>query len=102
MVRTVHVQDVETVVGDISGAIQQLKNLSDVGLYDCCEELTRGVVGGVVVNQCIQKFSFGTPFSKSTVLVNVLYTYCVCSVATACTVCVMISTPLQESTQRKS
>ena len=37
----------ETVVGDISGAIQQLKNLSDVGLYDCCEELTRGVVDGV-------------------------------------------------------
>ena len=92
----------ETVVGDISGAIQQLKNLSNVRLKYCCDELTRGVVGGVVVSQCIQKFSFGTTFSESTVLVNVLYMYCVCSVATACTVCVMICTPLQESTQRKS
>ena len=90
----------ETVVGDISGVIQQLKNLSDVRLDDCCDELTIGVVGGVVVSQCIQKFSFGPDFSKSTVLV--LYMYCVCSVATACTVCVIICTPLQESTQRKS
>ena len=92
----------ETVVGDISGAIQQLKNLSNVRLKYCCDELTRGVVGGVVVSQCIQKFSFETYFSESTVLVNVLYMYCVCSVATACTVRVMICTPLQESTQRKS
>ena len=84
----------ETVVGDISGAIHQLKNLSDVTLEDCCDELTRGVVGGVVVSQCIQKFSFGSFSSKSTVLVNILYMYCVCSVATACTVCVMICTPL--------
>ena len=91
----------ETVVGDISGAIQQLKNLSNVTLEECCDELTRGVVGGVVVSQCIQEFSF-TPFSESTVLVNVLYMYCVCSIATTCTVCVMICTPLQESTQRKS
>ena len=82
----------ETVVGDISGAIQQLKNLSDVRLRDCCDELTRGVVGCVVVSQCIQEFSFGAYFSKSKDLVNVLYTYCVCSVATACTVCVMICT----------
>ena len=37
----------ETVVGDISGAIQQLKNLSDVTLRDCCDELTRGVVEGL-------------------------------------------------------
>ena len=37
----------ETVVGDISGAIQQLKNLSDVRLKRCCDELTRGVVDGV-------------------------------------------------------
>ena len=37
----------ETVVGDISGAIQQLKNLSDVTLEECCDELTRGVVDGV-------------------------------------------------------
>ena len=92
----------KTVVGDISGAIQQLKNLSDVRLYKCSDELTRGVVGDVVVSQCIQKFSFKSFFSKSTVLVNVLYMYCVCSVATACTVCVMICTPLQENTQRKS
>ena len=92
----------ETVVGDISGAIQQLKKLSDVRLEYCCDELTKGVVGGVVVSQCIQKFTFGSFSSKSTVLVNVLYMYCVCSVATACTVCDMICTPLQESTQRKS
>ena len=37
----------DTVVGDISGAIQQLKNLSDVRLKRCCDELTRGVVDGV-------------------------------------------------------
>ena len=37
----------ETVVGDISGAIQQLENLSYVRLVDCCDELTRGVVDGV-------------------------------------------------------
>ena len=80
----------ETVVGDISGAIQQLKNLSDVTLWECSDELTRGVVGGVVVSQCIQKFSFEIYSSESTVLVNVLYMYCVCSVATACNVCVMI------------
>ena len=92
----------ETVVEDISRAIQQLKNLSDVRLGDCCDELIRGVVGGVVVSQCIQKFGFESYFSQSTVLVNILYTYCVCIVATACTVCVMICTPLQESTQRKS
>ena len=38
----------ETVVGDISGAIQQLKNRSDVTLLRCCDELTRGVVDGVL------------------------------------------------------
>ena len=92
----------ETVVGDISGAIQQHNNLSDVRLDECCDELTKGVVGGVVVSQCIQKFIFGSDSSKGTVLVNVLYMYCVCSVATACSVCVMTCTPLQESTQRKS
>ena len=70
----------ETVVWDISGAIQQHKNLSDVRLEYCCDELTIGVAGGVVVSQCIQKFSFRSSSSKSTVLVNVLYTYCVCSV----------------------
>ena len=92
----------EPVVGDISGAIQQLKNLSDVTLEGCSDELTRGVVDGVVDSQCIQKFTFTTYSSESTVLVNVLYMYCVFSVPTACTVCVMICTPLQESTQRKS
>ena len=93
----------ETVVGDISGAIQQLKNLSDVTMFDCCDELTRGEVDVVVVSQFIQKFSFGSYSSKSAVIVFfIFYTYCVCIVATACTVCVMICTPLQESTQRKS
>ena len=92
----------ETVVGDISGAIQQHKNLSDVRLGECCDKIIRGVIAGVVVSQsiqtftfrplqnrteqCIQFFSFGTYFSKSTVLVNILYTYCVCIVATVCTV----------------
>ena len=85
----------EAVVGDISGAIQQLKNLSDVTLGECCDGLTRGVVGVVVDSQRIQKFTFRTPSPESTVLVNVLYMYSVCSVATACTVCVMICTPLQ-------
>ena len=42
-----HVQDAETVVGDISRCIQQLKNLSEVRLEDCCDELTRGVVEGL-------------------------------------------------------
>ena len=37
----------DTVVGDISGGIQQHKNLSDVTLKDCCDELTRGVVEGL-------------------------------------------------------
>ena len=37
----------ETVVEDISGAIQQLKNLSNVTLEECCDELTRGVVEGL-------------------------------------------------------
>ena len=44
---TVHVQDVKTVVGDISGVIQQLKNLTDVRLEKCCDELIRGVVEGL-------------------------------------------------------
>ena len=37
----------ETVVRDISGAIQHLKNLSDVTLEYCCDELTKGVVEGL-------------------------------------------------------
>ena len=55
-----HVQDVETVVGDISRGMQQPKNLSDVTLVKCCDELTRGVVEDIVVNQCIQKFTLDT------------------------------------------
>ena len=46
----------ETVVGDISGAIQQLKNLSYVAVDDCCDELTRGVVEGLTDHKCISKF----------------------------------------------
>ena len=42
-----NVQDVETVVVDISGAIQQFKNLSYVRLERCCDELTRGVAEGL-------------------------------------------------------
>ena len=42
-------------VGDISGAIQQLKNLSDVTLETCCDELTRGVVEGLTDHKCISK-----------------------------------------------
>ena len=36
-----------TVVGDISRGVKQLKNLSDVSLESCCDELTRGVVEGL-------------------------------------------------------
>ena len=46
-ITVLHVQDVETVVGDISGAIQQHKNLPDVTLKKCSDELTRGVVEGL-------------------------------------------------------
>ena len=56
-----HVQDVETVVGDISGAIQQLKNLSDVTLLRCCDELTRGVVEGLQRKQTPQHQVPSTP-----------------------------------------
>ena len=52
-----HVQDVVTVVGDISGAIQQLKYLSEVTLDYCSDELTRGVVEGLRRKQ--------TPSSRS-------------------------------------
>ena len=44
----------ETVVGDISGAIQQHKSLSDVTLKYCSEELTRGVVEGLWSKQTPQ------------------------------------------------
>ena len=45
----------ETVVGDISRGIQQLKNLSDVTLAGCCVELTRGVVEGLTDHKFIYK-----------------------------------------------
>ena len=45
----------ETVVGDISGAIQQLKNLSNVTLYRYCDELTRGVLEGLWRKQTPQR-----------------------------------------------
>ena len=54
----------ETVVKDISGAIQQHKNLSDVRLKECCDELTRGVVEGLQRKQTPQHqvpFSPGKP-----------------------------------------
>ena len=37
----------ETVVGEISRSVMQLKNLSDVRLESCSDELTRGVVEGL-------------------------------------------------------
>ena len=43
----VQIKDEGTIVGDISGAIQQLKNLSDVTMKECCDELTRLVVEGL-------------------------------------------------------
>ena len=45
----------ETVVGNISRGIQQHKNLSDVTLVRCCDELTRGVVEGLTDHKCISK-----------------------------------------------
>ena len=49
----------ETVVGDISSGIQQLKNLSEVILMGCCGELTRGVVEGLTEHKCISKLFVG-------------------------------------------
>ena len=60
-----HVQDVKTVVGDISGAILQLKNLSDVELKLYCDELARGVLEGLRRKQTPQHqvpSSPGKPF----------------------------------------
>ena len=50
-----HVQNEETVVGDISRGIQQHKNLSDVTLVRCCGELTRGVTEGLTDHKYISK-----------------------------------------------
>ena len=66
----------ETVVGDISRGIEQHKNLSDVILERCCGELTRGVVDGIVVNQCIQTFALQT---AGKTLCCFWYLYQVCS-----------------------
>ena len=54
----------ETVVGDISGAIQQLKSLSDVRLEDCCDELTRGVVDGVCESDGSLSLSVNTQYGR--------------------------------------
>ena len=54
----------ETVVGDISGAIQQLKNLSDVTLWECCDELSRGVVEGVSESDGSLSLSVDTEYGK--------------------------------------
>ena len=54
----------ETVVGDISGAIQQLKNLSDVRLKRCCDELTRGVVDGVFESDGSLSRSVNTGYNR--------------------------------------
>ena len=50
----------ETVVGDISSGIQQFKNLSEVTLKDCSDELTRGVLKGL---QRPKSFQYQVPLS---------------------------------------
>ena len=54
----------ETVVGDISRAIQQLKNLSDVRLEYCSDELTRGVVEGVFESDGSLSLSVNTGYGR--------------------------------------
>ena len=54
----------ETVVGDISGAIQQHKKLSNVRLVECCDELTRGVVDGVSESDGPQSPSVDTRYGR--------------------------------------
>ena len=54
----------ETVVGDISGAIQQLKNLSDLRLWQCSDELTRGVVDGVSESDGSLSLSVNTRYGR--------------------------------------
>ena len=56
----------ETVVGDISGAIHQIKNLSDVRLKGCCDELTRGVVEGLWRKQTPQHEVSSSPGKSNT------------------------------------
>ena len=68
----------ETVVGDISGAIQQLKNLSDVRLEYCYDELTRGVVEGLRKKQTPQHqvpSSPGKPVFAMHSLVHLVHVY---------------------------
>ena len=62
----------ETVVGDISGVIQQHESLVRCGVgFDCCDELTRGVVGGVMLSTSVFKsLPSEHLISESTVLVN--------------------------------
>ena len=62
----------ETVIGDISKCIEELKNLLHVGLEDCCDELTRGVVDGIVASQCIQQF---TLHNIGRVVICILYAH---------------------------
>ena len=72
----------ETVVGDISGAIQQLKDLSDVTLEWCCDELTRGVVEGLRRKRIPQhqvSSSPGKPVIATHRLVYVYFNYNVCT-----------------------
>ena len=52
-----HVQDAETVIGDISRGFKQLGNLLYVRLKDCCDELTRGVVEGLTNHECISELA---------------------------------------------
>ena len=49
----------ETVGGDICRGIRQQKNLSNVMLFQCCDELTRGVVEGLTDHKCISNLMVG-------------------------------------------
>ena len=64
----------KTVVGDISGAIQQLKNLSNVRLNKCCDELTRGVVEGLRRKQTPQH---QVPSSPGKPAIATVYVHCI-------------------------
>ena len=64
-----YVQDEETVVGDIRRGIEQFKNLSNVRLEECCNELTRGVVEGLKDPKCLSKLTIAG--DCSTIYINV-------------------------------
>ena len=70
----------KTVVGDISRGVKQLKNLQSVTLDDCCDELTRGMVGGICRRQHIERFKLACK-GKFLIYVKLVY-YCVCTVVT--------------------